>query len=171
MYPSNTIPSRCFVKYSYVFGKFLIHVILDMESMPNIRTFIPGESEVTFNILFSIQSLSLFTVRKELAKVMFLHLSVCPQGGLPQCILGYHPPEQAPPSRSRPPLRSRPPPQQTATIADGTHPTGMHSCSTLRNSLSEKEITWGKMFLYNFSCKLWIVMNTMMRVFVQLPIC
>ena len=30
---------------------------------------------------------------------MFLHLSVCPQRGLPQCMLGYHPPprEQTPP--------------------------------------------------------------------------
>ena len=28
------------------------------------------------------------TVRNEVAKVMFLHLSVCPQGGLPQCMLG-----------------------------------------------------------------------------------
>ena len=38
------------------------------------------------------------------------------RGGLPECMLGYHPPEQAPP------------PQQTATVADGTLPTGMHSC-------------------------------------------
>ena len=158
------------MKYSYVFGKFLIHVILDMESMPNIRTFIPGESEVTFNILFSIQSLSLFTVRNEVAKVMFLHLSVCPQGGSASVHAGLPPPQSRHPPGADPP-RSRPPPQQTATVADGTHPTGMHSCSTLRNSLSEKEITWGKMFLSNFSCKLWIVVNTMMRVFVQLPIC
>ena len=27
----------------------------------------------------------IITVRNEVAKVMFLHLSVCPQGGLPQC--------------------------------------------------------------------------------------
>ena len=26
------------------------------------------------------------------------------------------------------PLGQTPPPQQTATAADGTHPTGMHSC-------------------------------------------
>ena len=32
-----------------------------------------------------------------------------------------HPWEQAPP-------KTRQPPQQTATVADGTHPTGMHSC-------------------------------------------
>ena len=50
------------------------------------------------------------TVRNEVAKVMFLHLSVH-RGGLPQCMLG-----------------TDTPPQQTATAADGTHPTGMHSC-------------------------------------------
>ena len=50
----------------------------------------------------------------------------CPQGGvcLPQCMLGYTPPRADPPW-------SDPPPQQTATAADGTHPTGMHSCINL----------------------------------------
>ena len=51
--------------------------------------------------------LPIITVRNEVAKVMFIHLSVCPQGGLPQCMLGYHqhhpppPPEQTP--KRRPP--------------------------------------------------------------------
>ena len=99
--------------------------------------------------------------------------SFCSQGrgGLPQCMLGYHTPqEQTPlwdqaPSGTRHPLGTRHPPgqgttppgpgtpwdqassqdqvppgtrcapprtrhrpQQTATVADGTHPTGMHSC-------------------------------------------
>ena len=71
-------------------------------------------------------------------------------GGLPQCMLGYHPPgPETPPGPGTLPLpadtlppgpgtpRSRhplgpgtppPPTQQTATVADGTHPTGMHSC-------------------------------------------
>ena len=54
-------------------------------------------------------------------------LSVHKGGGQPQCMLGYHhPPGAGIPTRSR-----HPPPQQTATVADGTHPTGMHSCSTL----------------------------------------
>ena len=39
------------------------------------------------------------------------------------------PREQTPPRR-RPP-GSRPPPGETATAADGTHPTGMHSCLLL----------------------------------------
>ena len=45
----------------------------------------------------------------------------CPHGGgcLPQCMLGYTP------------LGRHPPPQQTATAADGKHPTGMHSCFTV----------------------------------------
>ena len=38
-----------------------------------------------------------------------------------QTVLG-----QTPPGRQTPPRQT---PQQTATAADGTHPTGMHSCS------------------------------------------
>ena len=101
------------------------------------------------------------TVRNEVAKVMCLQASVCPKGGggwgcLPQCMLGYHPPasrppleqtppqEQTPPREQTPPPQSRQPPQSrppeadtpsgsrdTATAADGTHPTGMHSCLIL----------------------------------------
>ena len=90
-------------------------------------------------------------------------------GGLPQCMLGCHPPRtrhppeqtlppradtppQSRPPRSRPllgpgtlrdqasphrdqapslPRDQAPPRQQTATVADGTHPTGMHSCCLL----------------------------------------
>ena len=43
-------------------------------------------------------------------------LSFCPQGGP-----GRHPRADIPPS----------PPQETATAADGTHPTGMHSFSVI----------------------------------------
>ena len=50
--------------------------------------------------------------------------SFCSQGGgcLPQCLLGYTP---------FPLGRHPPPPLQTATAADGAHPTGMHTCSKL----------------------------------------
>ena len=60
-------------------------------------------------------------------------------GGLPQCMLGYplgpgtprwdqaDPPEADPSGPGHPP-GTRHPPQQTATVADGTNPTGMHSC-------------------------------------------
>ena len=64
---------------------------------------------------------------------------------LAQCMLGYTPPGQTPPGQTPPwadtplwadtpprqtPTLGRPPPlQQTATAADDTHPTGMHSCS------------------------------------------
>ena len=49
------------------------------------------------------------------AKVMFLHVSVSHsvhRGGLPQCMLGYHPPRTRPPPQSRHP-QSRPPQEQT----------------------------------------------------------
>ena len=52
-------------------------------------------------------------------KVMFLHLSVIlSRGGVCLSACWDTPPGQTPP------------PQQTATAADGTHPTGMHSCVT-----------------------------------------
>ena len=55
-------------------------------------------------------------------------LSFCSRGGcLPQCMLGYHPPGKHTPPGSNPPVK-HPPPPETAAIADGTHPTGMHSC-------------------------------------------
>ena len=62
---------------------------------------------------------SIFTVRNEVAKVMFLHLSVILStgGGLSAPVhAGIHTP------------LGRHPPEQTATAADGTHPTGMYSC-------------------------------------------
>ena len=49
----------------------------------------------------------IITVRNEVAKVMFLHLSVCPQRGwvLPQCMLGYPPGADTPPRADTPPSR------------------------------------------------------------------
>ena len=51
---------------------------------------------------------------------------------------GIHTPRQTPPLERHPPWADNPlpsacwdtPPTLTATAADGTHPTGMHSCST-----------------------------------------
>ena len=131
----------------------------------------------------------LITVRNEVAKVMFLPLSVILfTGGLPQCMLGWYlldqtppgpgtppptgpgtppryqappwdqaspqdqtPMDQAPPGTRHPPRtrhppgpnpphgpetlpRTRQPPrEQTATAADGTHPTRMHSCFEMKS--------------------------------------
>ena len=59
----------------------------------------------------------IITVRNEVAKVMFLQVCVCPHGVVSASVLAGIPPhwEQTPPG-------------ETATAADGTHPTGMHSC-------------------------------------------
>ena len=76
------------------------------------------------------------TVRNKVAKVMFLHVSVCPRGEY----LGRCPPRPGTPSWEAHPLGSTPhlgstppleahPPREMADAADGTHPTGMHSCS------------------------------------------
>ena len=62
------------------------------------------------------RSYSLVTGRNEVvAKVMFLQVCVCPQGGggcLPQCMLGCHTPPgwRAPPGPGRPPRMEEPPP-------------------------------------------------------------
>ena len=56
----------------------------------------------------------LITVRNEVTKVMFLHLSVIlftVAGGLPQCMLGYQPPgTRHPPRTSHPPGAADTPP-------------------------------------------------------------
>ena len=79
-------------------------------------------------ILYQLHSI--FTVRNEVAKVMSLHLCVCPQGGcgIRACTEADTPHpgtdtpwEQTPPSGANTP-QEQTPPQQTATAADGTHP-------------------------------------------------
>ena len=58
------------------------------------------------------------TVRNEVAKVMFSQVSVCLlQGGVPGSGGG-----------GIPACTEADPPGEMATAADGTHPTGMHSC-------------------------------------------
>ena len=65
----------------------------------------------------------IFTVRNEVAKVMFLHLSVIlfTGRGLPQCMLGYHPLGAGTP-RTRHPPGSRHPPR--ADTPPTRHPAG-----------------------------------------------
>ena len=68
---------------------------------------------------------------------MFLHRSVILSTGggvYPSMHLGRHPPRVDTPwadiPRADTPLLGRHPAQQTATAADGSHRTGMHSCLT-----------------------------------------
>ena len=87
---------------------------------------------------------TVITVRNEVAKVMFLQVCVCPRGG--GCLGGSAPRGgawswggSAPRGVGGVPgpqggwlvfqhaLRQTPP-GEMATAADGTHPTGMHSC-------------------------------------------
>ena len=61
------------------------------------------------------------------AKVIFLHLSVIHSvhsggGGLPQCMLGYHPPGADTPPQQQTPPQTRPPWEQTPARADTTTP-------------------------------------------------
>ena len=86
-------------------------------------------SLIKLDIILSRGSDSVITARKtKFAKVMFLHMSVCPGGGSPgphpggrlRATLGGCIPTctEADPSHTK----------QTATAAGGTHPTGMPSC-------------------------------------------
>ena len=80
--------------------------------------------------------------QRSCVKIMFLHVSAIlstgecladsPLGRHPQADtplgrpLGRHPQADTPPTDT--PLGRHAPPPVTATAADGTHPTGMHSC-------------------------------------------
>ena len=73
-------------------------------------------------------------VRNEVAKVMFLQVSVSPWGGMPGpggllrgvCSRGVLGPGGG--GVGIPACTEADPPGDTATAVDGTHPTGMHSC-------------------------------------------
>ena len=76
-------------------------------------------------------SKGLVTVRTDVAKVMFLHVFVCVfTGGSASVHAGMPSPGVGtpPPAADTPPREQAPPPQQMATVANGTYPTGMHSC-------------------------------------------
>ena len=90
-----------------------------------------------FNIV-QISLLSYYRPQTKFAKVVFLHVSVILStgGGLPQCMLGYHPPGAGTtPPRADTPQEQAPPGAVYAgrygQQAGGTHPTGMHSCFTI----------------------------------------
>ena len=95
----------------------------------------------------------LITVRKEVAKVMFLPVCLS-TGGSASVHAGMPPPGPDPPGPGTPHMtrhpQDQPPPppwanhlprdqatplpqEQTATAADGTHPTGMHSCFEMKS--------------------------------------
>ena len=80
-----------------------------------------------------VQAAFLLPSHNEVAKVMFLHLCVCPQGGLPQCMLGYHPLPGAGttlPWSRHPPVagtaQSRHPPEQAHLPPEQAPPWSMH---------------------------------------------
>ena len=66
----------------------------------------------TFPCIHSVvaEQIAIFTVRNEVAKVMFLQVCVCPQGGVPDQV---HPPQDpgTPPGPGTPPRQVHPPDQ------------------------------------------------------------
>ena len=75
-----------------------------------------------------------FTARKRSLGQGNIFSSVCQEfcsqgGGLPQCMLGYHPPRSRhPPPNQAPPWTKHPPAGRYGQQAGGMHPTGMQSC-------------------------------------------
>ena len=78
--------------------------------------------------------------QRSCGKVMFLHLAAIlfTRGGLADT-----------PQADNPTPRTHPT-QQTATVADGTHPTGMHSCSNLVSEYSIDSIFHSMDFIDGF---------------------
>ena len=78
----------------------------------------------------------IITVRNEAAKVMFLQVCVCPQGGgIPACLAtdvqgGAWSGGSAPGGLVSQHALRHTPPGEMATAVEGTHPTGIHSCGT-----------------------------------------
>ena len=110
----------------------------------NFHSIISFISYTKINYILTVSNI--FTVRNEVPKVMFLQACVCPRGGVPDQV---HPPprtrytpqtryprdqvqprDQVYPPRPGAPPGTRYTPRDTATAADGAHPTGMHSCCT-----------------------------------------
>ena len=101
----------------------LCHILL--------RPYLYKEAIEKYNFLWYF-----YRPQRSCGMVMFLHLSVILSTGGGLCVW-QTPPGQTPPA-GRHPLGRHPPwanthleqshPPETATAADGTHPTGMHSC-------------------------------------------
>ena len=70
-------------------------------------------------------SFRFITVRNEVAKVMSLQVSVCPQGGSASVHVGIHPPNQAPAWDQTPP-DSRPPDPRSRHPLDQAPPGSRH---------------------------------------------
>ena len=114
------------------------------------------------------------TVRNEVAKVMFLHLSVSHsvhRGGLPQCMLGCNPPEPGtpPPGSRHPPHqhpleqtppRTRHPPDQAPTLPADGYCCGRYA-SYWNAFLFQTVICFGDIISVQvFTFKLWVFMNS-----------
>ena len=136
------------ISYFEVFWGFVYCCFDLLPSFINQKIIISIATTIDFFFWKSHQwylSTDIITVRNKVAKVMFLQACVCPHGGI--CLSACWdtgPWEQTPPQADTPPgadtprswhphradtpREHTPPPRETATAADGTHPTGMHSC-------------------------------------------
>ena len=146
---TSKVPSRWCVTLAPEHTRQLL--VLFLHNSPHKLDFKKVESQlllamITNSAVQSSTRTPIYRPQQSCKGCFYRHLSVHMGRGclLPQCMLEYHVPPRAdtppgsrhPPSQEQIPLRwSRHPPEQTpplpgetATAADGTHPTGMHSC-------------------------------------------
>ena len=113
--------------------------------------------------------------------LLYTCLSFCPQGVgcLSRCILGYTHLDRPPPRAGTatwadtPPLGRHPPAGQTVNAADGTHPTGIHSCFVV-NSLKNTTCTHQVCGVYLYSNPeviIFIISPLLILIYVRLPVC
>ena len=99
------------------------------------------------------------------AKVIFSHACVCPQGGLPQCMLGYTPhpqeQEQTPPHGGRPPGSRHTPQKQTPPRSrhppSRSRPPPGAADSSIRSTSGRYASYWNA-FLYWNNFAIWVVL-------------
>ena len=97
---------------------------------------VPSQETAANHIDLQRTTLNIYRPQRSCGKVMFLHLSVSH--------FVHRPP---------PPRRQKHTPLETVIAADGTHPTGMHSCCDMRVTLVNTNTNWG-LFRFHMKWKL-----------------
>ena len=90
------------------------------------QLYIPNASSFTLNVIITsipLLHVRIFTGRNEVvAKVMFLQVCVCPQGGGGRVSASVHAGMPYPPDEAAPPAPGRPPREQADPPGPGRHP-------------------------------------------------
>ena len=128
---SQRIQFNVYTERQHRFRKKSRSLSLSVNALQDLRC--ASEYKQTLKVYSQITSAYFYRPQTKFAKVMFLHMSVCPRGGE---YLGRY--TTTPPRAGTPPLGRYTPPGRYPPLpqcmlgygqqAGGTHPTGMHSC-------------------------------------------